>query len=441
MSPKAHRIRHHHPLTALFLPLIFILLAPLAGAAATRYVSASKGSDSWPGTSASPWKTIQKAANTALPGDTVIVLAGSYARTSITRSGTASARITYKASGTVTANGFSVRAGYVTIDGFGITSSGRIWNMDSCGVYVKGTRVIVQNNRISQTAYYGIELDPASSYCTVSRNVCIQAALTGINVQGVNHLVEANEVNDVRISMKGNTYNDADGIRVFQSGHVIRGNYVHGITMSANRGAHIDAVHSWTAPANGFYVMKSCVFERNRFILPEASATSGTTGFMIEGAPAGIVIRNNVISAARAVHFLTGSNIRVLNNTLIGKLSWPTGWHPAGIYFEKTSSSIVRGNIVVDFPWAAVFLAGNSGLQIGYNCAWNSNGSTPGGTPQAYDLWKINPKFVTFGSNWKLRIDSPCRDRAWATADVKNDFDGAKRPFGPRPDVGAYEYH
>jgi len=39
---------------------------------------ATTGSDTNPGTLAAPWKTVQKAANTALPGQTVCVRGGVY---------------------------------------------------------------------------------------------------------------------------------------------------------------------------------------------------------------------------------------------------------------------------------------------------------------------------------------------------------------------------
>ena len=57
--------------------------------AATYYVSPS-GSDSNPGSSAQPWRTVQKAANAAAAGDTVMVRAGTYyERVQINVSGTA----------------------------------------------------------------------------------------------------------------------------------------------------------------------------------------------------------------------------------------------------------------------------------------------------------------------------------------------------------------
>ena len=62
----------------------------------TCYV-APNGSDSAPGTQEQPWATFQHAADTAQPGDTVCFRGGTYAtdETHLTRSGTASASITF----------------------------------------------------------------------------------------------------------------------------------------------------------------------------------------------------------------------------------------------------------------------------------------------------------------------------------------------------------
>ncbi|HET6383095.1 MAG TPA: DUF1565 domain-containing protein [Armatimonadota bacterium] len=69
------------------------------------YVDAATGDDSNPGTAARPWRTIQKAANTLEPGDTVLVSDGLYVENGapsgggveITHSGAPGAWITYKA--------------------------------------------------------------------------------------------------------------------------------------------------------------------------------------------------------------------------------------------------------------------------------------------------------------------------------------------------------
>ncbi|MBW8699094.1 hypothetical protein MBT84_05795 [Streptomyces sp. MBT84] len=68
-----------------------------AAAGTTRYVS-TRGSDANPGTVKSPLRTVQKCATSAGPGDTCVIASGTYRETvTPARSGTASARITYRA--------------------------------------------------------------------------------------------------------------------------------------------------------------------------------------------------------------------------------------------------------------------------------------------------------------------------------------------------------
>ena len=59
---------------------------PTAGT--TYYVAQSGGSDSNPGTQSQPFQTIQKGADVAKPGDTVLIHAGSYGKFSVSTSGT-----------------------------------------------------------------------------------------------------------------------------------------------------------------------------------------------------------------------------------------------------------------------------------------------------------------------------------------------------------------
>jgi hypothetical protein len=81
----------------LLFPAIFALLTS-AGWGADFYVSKS-GSDTNPGTETSPWRTIQKAANTLVPGDTAWVRGGVYRE-----------RITVNVSGNADAGFVSFRA-------------------------------------------------------------------------------------------------------------------------------------------------------------------------------------------------------------------------------------------------------------------------------------------------------------------------------------------
>jgi hypothetical protein len=90
--------------------LAFLLAAITTASAANYYVApaASGGSDGNPGTLASPFATIQRAANSAIAGDTVFIRAGTYRETvTPANSGTSGARIIYQnyPGETVTLNG------------------------------------------------------------------------------------------------------------------------------------------------------------------------------------------------------------------------------------------------------------------------------------------------------------------------------------------------
>ena len=74
-------------------------LAPRVMAAGTVFYVAATGNNANPGTREQPWRTVQKAAETLQPGDTVLIRGGVY-RENVqpSRGGTSeAARITYKA--------------------------------------------------------------------------------------------------------------------------------------------------------------------------------------------------------------------------------------------------------------------------------------------------------------------------------------------------------
>ena len=62
-----------------------------------RVAGAASGQDTNPGSSAMPFQTLQKAANVAVAGDTVVVRAGSYVGAKLSHSGTAAMPITFTA--------------------------------------------------------------------------------------------------------------------------------------------------------------------------------------------------------------------------------------------------------------------------------------------------------------------------------------------------------
>src|SRR5687767_5905297 len=125
--------------TALLL-LLFVAAQPQSTNQSSPYHVSTLGSDSNPGTSSLPWRTIQKAADTLGPGETVVIQAGSYdERVQITRSGLSTALITFQTQGKVVTRGFNLQASYARINGFEVTNvpGNDLFNRETgSGIYV-----------------------------------------------------------------------------------------------------------------------------------------------------------------------------------------------------------------------------------------------------------------------------------------------------------------
>lgn len=133
------------------LTLVLSTMAVQADAASALYV-APNGSDSNPGTSAAPFRSLARASRSVQPGTTVFVAPGTYSGGfKTTASGTAGARIRYVSTATwgahiVTAGGRSKvawdnRGDYVDIIGFRVDGRNSIW---TGGIYNGGSYDLIQ---------------------------------------------------------------------------------------------------------------------------------------------------------------------------------------------------------------------------------------------------------------------------------------------------------
>jgi parallel beta-helix repeat protein len=365
------------------IPLMILLILPVPCLAGSHYFVATTGADSNTGTEAAPWKTIQKAAGTMGPGDTVTVLAGDYRaeRTAIAKSGAAGSPITYQAKGKVVCKGFKITANYVTIRGFEIADTDYVrWHEDaSAGVYVKGSHVIVEDNYVHDATLNGIVLfgtpeEPTvTSDCVVRNNRLFHNEMAGIVVSGRNNLVEGNEIWDTVqyhpkvLAAEGHPPKikglDADGMRFFGRGHIIRKNRIHDIKFGPpgidpekgdfNDDPHIDCFQTWSGKYNE--VAKDIVFEQNACDLADAQSPNETAqGFMIEGGAENIVIRNNVLRNFRGVNAIDCRKLVIVNNTFVGDLSLNPKFHPAGVGLKDCQDAVVKNNIFYDMPGHAI---------------------------------------------------------------------------------------
>ena len=432
-----------------------LVTAPVFSAKDTYYVDNNVGSDANPGTQSQPWKSIQKAANTAMPGKTILVQAGTYdENVKINTSGTASARIIFQAAGKVVTHGFTVHANYVTINGFEITN--KVPDFSGWGVYLAGSNDLVENNDIHDTSWGGIiafanMADPAlASNDLIQHNKIYQVGQMGIDLRGRNNIAEYNDISYVMQYPDWLTnlpsWADADGIHFHGQGHILRGNYIHDISYSQpeNISPHIDCFQTF-ADAN-HEAASNIVIEQNRcdndFLVH--STGEGGSGFTIADA-SDILIRNNLVDAFVNVFLLNDTSISILNNTLIGNLRQNVNLSPTGVQINAgTTNTVIENNIFYNQPGNIIYVKGAqpiSGKNIIYRDDGQQINSNDTYSP-VNDLWDINPLFVdSQNGDYHLQAGSPAIDAGYnLNQSVPNDFAGTIRPQGQDYDIGAYEY-
>ncbi len=216
--------------------MLSTLLAPAVAPAATYYV-ASTGADSNPGTSASPWRTLQKAADTVQAGDVVNVSPGTYAGFQVTTSGTSASRIVFRASGSgvlvnqpnsKTPDNINVEAAsYVTIEGFTVEDAPRV------GIrMVLATGGVIRNNVVRRSGLTGI-LTGWTPAVLIEGNVTSGSLqqhgiyVSNSNTPNDNPVVRGNESfgnNENGIQFNGDCWEGGDGVI---EGALIENNIVH----------------------------------------------------------------------------------------------------------------------------------------------------------------------------------------------------------------------
>ncbi len=426
---------------------------PALEASANVYYVSPNGSDSNPGTETQPWKTIGKAANTLVAGDTVIVNAGTYNEVvKETTSGNASSMISYLANGAVVIRQFYLQGNYIKLEGFTVTPTDCGWEG-------------VQNNTVQDSGRPGIATAYTTDKCTIRENTITRTNDTGMYILGTNHLVDKNDISDIRDHGPScSTWTDANGITFHDSGHTFRGNYIHDFKKSEQNGQpHADGFQTFSDVGNHKPAAKNVVIEGNHVfmgntstgVLEEAWSGSATIcGFMIEGKSGdladNLIIRNNIIASWAGLRIGGqgyASSLKIYNNVFRSSLKFSTSYWPSGIGLNPPVSSVssfeIYNNMTIDFSDAHIRISNATGGKYDHNLMWNSDGSTPrldGYTLQSHDKRGVDPKFVSNFGNLHLQSNSPAIDAGMTIAQVTNDYDGNVRPQGSAYDIGAFEY-
>jgi parallel beta-helix repeat protein len=378
----------------------FMIVTVAVSHASTFYV-APNGNDANPGTSAQPWRTLQKSANTARAGDLVLVANGTYVGMYISADGTAAAPITFRANGSnvlinsrnaTTPDNINIEGGnYVTVEGFIVEDAPRV------GIRaVIATGIKIRNNTVRRSGLTGI----LTGY-TPSIEISGNSASGSVQEHGIyvsnstspadNPIVRGNECFDNHqngVQLNGDCDAGGDGII---SGALIENNTVHHNNW---KGFSLISVQGSTIRNNLIY---------------ENGLSAGAGGIHLADQPGCSKPSNNNVVVNNTIHEPRITGIRMSNGS---------------------TGNTIFNNLVVarSLDYTIVDEGGGNFIDAASNVK----------------LTSLTGLFVAPGSgDYHLAPTSPALEGAvliYRSANAPGiDLDGTNRPQGALPDVGSYE--
>ena len=248
------------------------LLGAAGHVLAATYVvdqAAPGAADSNPGTEDRPFKTVQRAAEAAQPGDTLCVMAGKYdERVKVKAGGAEGKPVTFEAMPRRSASvaGFDLEADYVRIQGFEITA-----DKPAVAVQLRASHCEILDNYIHDmmAGVAGSVGKPSPDgstrdYSAVEHNRVaynrVYHSEYGFILGGNDWLVEHNEVCRLFMYAPGNRNDDCDYSRFFGAGCTQRCNYYHGTLRWEIKTAHVDCLQTFS---NNGEIARDLLFENN----------------------------------------------------------------------------------------------------------------------------------------------------------------------------------
>jgi parallel beta-helix repeat protein len=419
-------------------------------ASAATYYVATNGNDTFNGSSANPWATLQHAVETIAPGDTILVRSGTYAGCRIRNSGTASLPKTLArdAGATVVVNTPGPQNSH--------TSLIEIENGSGSEV----TDWIVDGLEMANSPHHGIDIR-ITNRITIrncyAHNSAPSASGDGIFLAFSSHPLLAN--NELAFNTEHGIYdsNSADY-------PTIRGNRSHD---NSGGGIQLNADYSSKCPCGTTVrdgIISFALIENNVIY---NNGVNGGSGLNLDGVDDS-VFRNNLLYGNHAFGislFSTdgshgSSRNKVYNNTIVMATDgrWAVnipkskgnGTSPVGnivknniLYTERADKgsidvySTAAGVLTSDYNVVVDRFSTNGGTSVTSTLAqWRTFGYDTHSLISTATALFVNPA----GNDYRLTTGSPAIDAGTnLSPDVVADIVGTTRPQRTAYDVGSYE--
>lgn len=428
--------------------LIFFILAFQISNAKNYFISPT-GNDANNGSSqTSPWKTIQKAANLSLPGDTVFLMSGTWDTTSsilsIKRSGTAGAWIVYKAlkdnfpkvkvSGSVWET-VLISANYIVFEG--IELEGNVQNLNLADAGASEAEAEAGGANWNKYAVYnngGITLGGNNSpgnHHIVIRN-CKIHDFPGGGVQGIKSDYVTVE-NNLIYNVNWYTMYASSGVSLWhtynsdmETGYK---NFVRGNTVYNSK-----TLVKW--------ISCKCLSDGNGIIIDDNRMTQdGSIGTAYVGRT---LVENNLCfnNGGSGIHAYSSNHVDIINNTVFNNGTM-VGY--ADIFQSDAEDGMVINNIMYSRNGGKVNSNSNTkNVVFDYNIYFNGNAEIKGPHDKFADPMFVNASVDAAVANFQLQQGSPAID--FGTSELappgkvpSTDILGNTRPLGNGIDAGAYE--
>lgn len=405
--------------------LVFILVPEVM---ATTYYVSTTGDDSWSGTSPdSAFATLQHAADSVIPGDSVLTLSGSYAGFDLRTGGTENDPIVFATAETgvwidqenpVTQDGINLEgADWVVIDGFNLTGLPRN------GIRVVLSDYVIVRNCYCENCYERGIFTAFAEWITIEQNECCGS----IDEHGIYHSNSGDHPvirfnichhnNGCGIHMNGDLSSGGDGII---SDATVEGNMIYENGQGGGSGINCDGV------------VESRIFNNLLYM----NHSGGISLFMIDGATGShhVEVYNNTIvqpdDGRWAININTGSTYTtLLNNIVLSDHSWrgSIAIDPSSLDGFESNFNLVENRLSVDGGSTVISLPQWQALGYG------DSSEVCTGWDETFINWPLGDYHNQAGSQ---AVDSGTFE---VQPIVINDLDGVSRPQGPSYDMGCYE--